>query len=128
MSRKRKIEKPVLEPVAISAGPRLTCEGCQALRRYPTPMCRDERSPNFRLPVDTYHTACGRYTTQGVRPAEQPKPEPPAPPRHELVGHADRDKRLKHNRWAIRDGVLFKPRDPEHAALMERNRARKVRA
>ena len=124
MSRsRRKLEKLPLEPVAISAGPRVTCEGCQWLRRYPTPMCREERSPNFRRPVDTYHTACDRYLPQGVRQAEQPKPEPPPVSRAKIAGEVAK---AKHNRWAIRDGVLFKPRDPEHAALMERNRARRV--
>jgi hypothetical protein len=125
MSRKRKTET-VPAPVAISAGQRLTCEGCQALRRYPTPMCRNEHSPNYRRPVDTYSLQCNRYAVAGaVTKPPEPKPEPPPVSRAVIAGEVAK---AKHNRWAIRDGVLFKPRDPEHAALMERNRARRVRA
>jgi hypothetical protein len=75
-----------------------TCEGCIFLQRWPRPQCRGEASEHFRMVRDTYHVRCAAYAVR-VTTAPQPvKPEPEPPPRHELVGHAERDKRLRQNR------------------------------
>lgn len=75
-----------------------TCEGCIFLQRHPRPQCKGEASPSFRMVRDTYHPRCAAYAVRVVTVPHPVKPEPAPPPRHELVGHAERDKRLKPNR------------------------------
>lgn len=106
MSRKRKLTPAKPEPVQQQPPARITCEGCASLRRYPTSMCQNERSPNYRRPVDTYHLACDKHFPRGVKQPEA-KPQPPEPPPMSRAKVAGEVPRPKHNRWALRNGVLY---------------------
>lgn len=103
MSRKRKSKPPVTEKV-VETVTRLTCERCAWLRRYPSPMCRNERSPRFRQYTDTYHQVCEKYSLEGARVVEPPKPEAPPVSRAAIAGEVAKK---KYNRWSLRDGVLY---------------------
>lgn len=74
-----------------------TCEGCAFLQKWPRPQCKGEASDFFRMVRDTHTPRCNTYAVRAKGEPSPVKPEP-APPRHELVGHAQRDKRLKANR------------------------------
>lgn len=117
--RKRQFHDPEAQAEAVKqimSPQRLICEGCIGLRTYPRPMCKEKRSPHFRTARDTYHERCPWFAVRiKVEVASQPETAPP--PRHELVGHAANDRRLKVNR---------KPTDDEHAALLARNMARRA--
>lgn len=77
-----------------------TCEGCVWLQKHPRPQCKGETSKFFRMVRDTYHPQCNAYARR--KPSDPgPVKQEAAPRRHELVGHAERDRRLKANKQQV---------------------------
>jgi len=78
-----------------------TCEGCVWLQKHPRPQCKGEASDFFRMVRDTHYPRCAAYEVRKKTDAPPVKQEA-RPARHELIGHAERDKRLRPNRKQVR--------------------------
>lgn len=74
--------------------PRLTCEGCSGLRKYPRPMCQMENSPNFRMVRDTYHDRCNSFS-HSAQSAAPPVKEAAPMSRAQIAGEVPRLKRKR---------------------------------